>query len=473
MSGLFGSLNAGVMALAAQSRAIETAGRNLANVNNPDYARQRIVFGDRGTVQTPLGAQSLGLEAKQIEHLRDVLLDRQVGREISLSSQLESEQSAYEKAQAALGQAINRTTDSGVTSASGSGHGIAESLTDYFNAFQSFAARPTDAGERQTLVQTSAILVDRFQVTDARLVQVQTDLTSQITADVAEVNRLLATIAELNGQIGRLEVNTPGGAVDLRDQRQARLEELASFVSFETRPAAGHPGQIDVLARDGSGNEVMLVDQHQVTGPVTFAGSTLSAGTPATAVALSGGSILGNQQARDVVIQDVRDRIDALANQMVTAINDAYNPTGATGNFFLPTGLTAATLQLAPGLTAAALKASDGGAPGDNTIALAVAGLASTAFSVSGGDAIDGTIFQHFNETVTGLGQALSGASSRLEDQQTIERIVRGQRDGISGVSLDEEMADLMKYQRSFQASSRVITVIDDLLDTVVNRMAV
>ena len=102
MSGLFGSLSAGVKALAAQSRAVETAGRNLANVNNPNYARQRIVFGDRGTVVTPLGAQSLGLEAKQIEQLRDVLLDRQTVREISLTSSLEAEQAAYEKAQAGL-----------------------------------------------------------------------------------------------------------------------------------------------------------------------------------------------------------------------------------------------------------------------------------------------------------------------------------------------------------------------------------
>ena len=122
-------------------------------------------------------------------------------------------------------------------------------------------------------------------------------------------------------------------------------------------------------------------------------------------------------------------------------------------------------------LTAANLKASDGGAAGSNTIALAVAALAHATFSTSGGDAIDGTFSGFFGKSVIKLGEALATANSRVEDQENIERLVRGQRDAVSGVSLDEEMANLVKYQRSFQASSRVFTVLDELLDNVVNRL--
>ena len=86
MSGLFSTLNASVKALNAESRAIEITGKNLANVNNTSYARQRVIFGDRGTVQTPQGAESLGLEALGIQQMRDALLDQQVVREISISS---------------------------------------------------------------------------------------------------------------------------------------------------------------------------------------------------------------------------------------------------------------------------------------------------------------------------------------------------------------------------------------------------
>lgn len=471
MSGLFGSLAANVKALSAQSRGVETAGRNLANVNNSSYARQRVEFGERGVVITPQGAESMGVEAMRIIQLRDALLDRQVGREVSLTASLSAQQSALERAQAALGQGINRADDTGATSASANGQGLAESLSDLFNSFQSFAANPTDAGERQTLLQKAGILVDTFRVTDARLDQVQSDITTQIGTDVADVNRLLSTIADLNAQIGRIEINNEGVATDLRDQRQARLEELAGKISFETRDSATNPGQIDVFTRDGSNAEIQLVNGRTVTGPVTFSGSTLSAGSPATAVALSGGSIQGHLAARDTAITDLRDRLDSLASQLVTSINSAYNPTSGTGDFFAASGTTAATLSLASGLNATNLKASDGGAAGDNSVALAVAALANQKFSVSGGDDIDGTFSQFYTNTVSDVGQALSSANSRLEDQQNMEKIVRAQRDSVSGVSLDEEMADLLKYQRSFQASSRVIQVIDDLLDTVINRM--
>ena len=75
MANLFASIDSTVKALSAHSRAIETTGKNLANVNNPAYARQRIIYGDRGTIMTPQGAESLGLEALGIEQLRDTLLD--------------------------------------------------------------------------------------------------------------------------------------------------------------------------------------------------------------------------------------------------------------------------------------------------------------------------------------------------------------------------------------------------------------
>lgn len=472
MSGLFGALSNGIKALNAQSRAIETAGRNLANVNNPDYARQRIVYGDRGTVKTPLGAQSLGLEAKQVEQMRDFLLDRQVVRELSLKSSYEAQQAAYQKAQAGLGQSIDRAGETDTTGAAGSGSGIAESLSDFFNSFQSFAARPTDPGEKQTLLQKAGILTDRIQLTDNRLAEVQSDLTYQAQNDVDEANRLLTSIAELNAQIGRFEINAPGTAVDLRDQRQAQLEALAKKISFETQPDPAGSGQINVLARDGSGNPITLVNLATVAGPLSLSGSTISGGTPSTALDVTGGSIQGAIVARDTGVQDLRDNLDALASQLVTSVNAAYSPSGA--NFFTAAGTTAATISLDSALTATTLKATTPtGAAGDNDIAKAVANLANTSFSVSGGDDIDGTFSQFYSTTVANFGQTLATTNSRVSEQTNIETLVRTQRDGVSGVSLDEEMTDLMKYQRSFQASSRVIQVIDELLDTIVNRLGV
>ncbi len=104
-----------------------------------------------------------------------------------------------------------------------------------------------------------------------------------------------------------------------------------------------------------------------------------------------------------------------------------------------------------------------------------MANLATHAFSTTGtpADAIDGTLGQFYTGAASNFGQALSTANARVTDQTSITNLVRSQRDSVSGVSLDEEMADLVKFQRAFQASSRVFTVVDDLLDTVVNHLGI
>lgn len=468
MSGLFNTLNTSVKALAAHSRAIEITGKNLANVNNPSYARQRVIYGDRGTVVTPTGAESLGLEALGVEQVRDTLLDRQVMREIALKASFEAEQSAYQRAQAGLGQGIDRSQSADEVGGAGAA-GLSAAIDDFFNAFQSFASRPTDSGERQMLLQKAGILTDRFQLADARIAHVQTDLDVKIATDVEDVNRLLSTIADLNSQIGRFEINASGSAVDLRDQRQARLEELAAKLPVEVHE--GEDGQVQIVAKDGDGADVVLVDLATVQGSVAFDGTQLTAGAAATPLSLSAGSIKGALNARDGGIQILRSDLDLLARQLATAVNAAYNPTGSTGDFFAASSTTAASLSLDSALTVATLKASDGGAAGDNSLALAVARLANTNFSTAAGDHIDGTFANFYGKTVTKLGQALASANSRVDDQSNIERLVRSQRDTVSGVSLDEEMADLLKYQRAFQASSRVFSVMDELLETVVDRL--
>lgn len=453
------------MALTAHSRAVEVAGKNLANVNNTNYARQRVLYGDRGTVTTPQGAESLGLEALGVQQIRDALLDLQVLREASLTASFTAEQQGYQRAQAALGQGIDRAEE--ITSSDGGG--LTSALDAFFNAFQSFAVRPTDSGERQSLLQRASILVDRLNLVDNRLAQVQSDLDVEVGNELGDVNRLLDTVADLNSQIGRFEINATGSAVDLRDQRQARLEELAALLPIEVEELSG--GLIRVSTRDAGGALLPLVEGATVTGPVAFDGTQLSGGAGPAVLAPLSGSIQGALAARDGAVADLREDLDRLARQLVTSVNAAYNPTGATGDFFTAAGTTAGTLRLASGLAAQTLKASDGGAAGDNTLALAVAQVGSQVFATTGGDEFDGTFGGFLSHAVGRLGHALSSANARVDDQGNIEKLVRSQRDSVSGVSLDEEMADLLKYQRAFQASSRVFNTIDELLDLVVNRL--
>jgi flagellar hook-associated protein 1 FlgK len=468
MSGLFSSLNSAVSALSAQSRAVEIAGKNLANVNNPDYARQRVLIGSLGTIMTAQGPESMGVTALSVQQLRDSLLDKQVMRELSLTASYNAQQQGYQRAESGLGQNIDGTQNSSGASST-TDNGVSAAIDDFFNSFQSFAADPTDPGQRQTLIQKTSILTDRIQLADQRLAQVSTDLDSQVGTDVTEANRLLQTVADLNSQISRLEINNPGAAVDLRDQRQADLEQLSAKLPVEVRTTTA--GKVQLFAKDASGGDVLLVDGPNMQGTVAFTGTQITAGNPATALALASGSIQGTLAARDGGVKTIRDNLDQLAKQLVTSVNLAYNPTGSTGNFFNAAGTTAATIALAAGVTTATLKASDGGTAGDNTVALAISQLATKKFTVSGGATIDGTFGGFFSSAVSNLGQSVAGATARAADQSSIEQLVRSQRDGVSGVSLDEETANLLKYQRAFQASSRVFNTIDDLLDNVVNHL--
>ena len=248
---------------------------------------------------------------------------------------------------------------------------------------------------------------------------------SALTIDSAS-NCLIQTIAgDLNGQIDRFEINNPGSAVDLRDQRQADLEQLAAKLPVDVHTSA--TGQVQLVAKDGTGADVVLVDNATVQGSVAFDGTQITAGSPATALALTAGSIQGSLAARDGAVQTLRDNLDQLASQLVTSVNAAYNPTGTTGDFFDPAGTTAGTIALAGGVTTNTLKASDGGAAGDNTVALGIAQLATRNFSTTGvpPDAIDGTMGGFFSAAVSNLGQAVAGAAARVNDQTNIEQLVR------------------------------------------------
>jgi len=471
MPGLYAALNSSVSAMAAQSVAIATTGNNLANVNNASYARETVDLGDLGEVQTPSGPESMGLVAKSVQEVRDSLLDSQVRNADSQVSYYSTLQGAYQQAQSALGQTVGTDgTSSTDTDASVSDSGIGAALDGLFNSFQSYAADPTNSGTQQALLQSASTLTDELQSTDSSLAQIQTGLTTQAQGDVTSTNSLLSQIAGLNTQINQVEANAPGTAVDLRDQRESDLETLANTMPISVTENA--QGEDTVTTPDANGNPVTLVSQGSVTNALSFDSTTNQVSAGSTVLGLTSGSLQGSIDASTQGIQTLRDNLDALSSELVTAVNSAYNPSGTGNDFFSSAGTTAATISLDPSINASTLQAGpDGGS--DNTTALAVANLATQNFSTGSGDAIDGTFDTYYDGAVSGFGQTLSGVNSQVTDQTSIQTIVTNQREAVSGVNLDEEMSNLLMYQRSYEASAQVFQTVDSLLDNVVNTMGV
>ena len=476
MSGLISNLATSSKALGVHSKGLEIAGKNLANINNRNYAKQRVEIGDRGSINRDIATESMGVEAMELRQNRDVLLDKSVMREFTASSGLEAAKKILESAEGALGQFLDRTKDSNsIQNANGSnGGGISDSLSDFFNAWESYSVKPNDVAVKQLLIEKAKILADKINVTDERLEDVQSNVDGQIASDLIDANGILKTLAEINGYIAKAENGKPNSAVDLRDQRQAKLEELSKYLDISFENIADSNGQIRVKCGD-----VVLVEGKDVSGDgelayvntttdkkFTFGGADLS---------ISKGALVSQLVARTGAVQDSRNQIAALAKQLQDSINGVYSPTG--DNFFKDAVSTAVgkLLEIDADLSVSSLKSTSTTNTGANDVALKIADLANKPFatSQSGADSIDGTFSGFYNSIVSSLGQKLSTNNIQLEDQKLSEEMTRSNRDSFSGVSQDEEMTDMMKFQRSFQASARHINVIDTLLEQVVNRLGV
>jgi flagellar hook-associated protein 1 FlgK len=476
MSGLIGSLQNSSSALRVHSKGLEVAGKNLANINNRGYSKERVEIGDRGSINTGIATESMGVEAMGLRQNRDPLLDKSVMREITSTSSLEAAKKVLQSAETALGQFLDRTKDStSIQNATGAnGGGISDALTDFFNAWESFSVKPNDSGEKQLLLAKAQILAEKINSTDKRLEQVQTDADAQLTTDVNVVNGLLAEIAKTNEYIAKAELVKPFSAVDLRDQRQAKLEELSQYISVQFEPIVPDGlGQIKVTS-----NGLDLVNGKNVLGAYEYDAANRALKFNAvddlkdqtfTDTDLPEGKLGAQINAASSDVQAARTGISDLADNLKASINSVYQQVDTTNNpqFFLAPA-AGSKLTLNSAITADTLKGS--ARTGANDIALQIASLGTDAIAALGTNV---TFVGHFNRTVTTLAQELNTTNIRLEDQKLSEEMAVSNRDAYSGVSQDEEMTDLMKFQRSFQASARHVNVIDTLLEQVVNRLGV
>ncbi len=473
MLGLFGMLNLGARSLQVQRQGVEVAGHNLANVNNPAYARQRLVVQTSPTIPNNVGQRGTGVDSIAIVQLRNVLVDRQIQTETSVRGSLEAQQQALQNAQANLGQQIDRGASSAegaaATQSVGAQNGLAENLSDLFNAFQSLSTEPTSLTERQVLLAKAQNLATQFNLASQRLDGLHTSLNDSLTGDVVQANELLRSMARLNEQIVAAEAGGPRLANDLRDLRQQKLEELGKLAKIDFGEDA--QGTINIsIAGESIITGSKLVDALQASdaGTGQLLVTLKSSGKNLT---LTGGSMQGTIEARDGALSALQSDLNAFASQLLTEVNavhrTGFSLSGATGeNFF--SGSNAADIKVNaklagnPGLIQAGGVA---GAASDNQTVLALAQLAEKRI----GPLNNQTFSQFYGQTVARLGQSLASVNAQLENQEVVESLLQRQRDSVSGVSLDEEMTDLMKFQKAFEASARLITTIDSMLDTVVN----
>lgn len=473
MMGLFGALEMGQRSLQVQRQGVEVTGHNLANINNPNYARQRVEIRSAEALSYPDHIVGTGSEVAAITQLRNNFVDRQIQTEASTTGYLEAKQTALEFAQTNLGELIDSmaTSAEGSAAASGSGgqHGLSQGLSKLFNTFQSLSTKPSDPTERLLVIQQAQSLSGTFRETSERLGDLKRTLDDTLSDDTKQVNQLLGDIANLNAAISREELNASSTANDLRDARLGKLEELSKLTNIEV--SEGDMGMVDISI---NGTALVTGSKREDEVEVYDAGGgQMLVRTKAGSIPLSltGGHMQGTIEARDNDLQTLQNGIDKVASALISAVNaiheTGYGLDGTSGEPFFA-GTNAADIRVNSVLVEDNRRiqaAGISGTAGDNRVMLQLAQLGTKAQAGLG----NLTFSQSYGQTVAGLGQALSTANSEASDQQVVTEMLKRQQESVSGVSMDEEMTNLVKFQRAYQASARFINTIDSMFDDVMN----
>ncbi len=452
MSGLNGSLSIALSALSVSQQALATTSNNVANANTPGFSRQRPVLAAGDPVVVGELTFGTGVMLQKIESLRDPILEIQLNQETQQQSKLDT----------SLGQLRQIQTQFGSASS-----GIGADISNFFNSLQQLAPDPSNLALRQSVLTAAGNLATDLNNTAHSLQTQRSNLDLNVVQSVSQVNTLTAQIASVDRQISSLQ-NAHQDASSLVDTQTNLIRQLSGLLDVAVIPT---DQGISLALSNGttlvSGSQSFALSSQLGSDGVQY---ILAGGQDITG-SLKGGSLAGLIQIRDQEIPGLGSSLDQLAAGLANALNTA-NKTGfdlngnAGGNLFVPppVGGVGAAATLSVSITDPALIA----ASSDRTIGsngnLAVLSAVHDQAVANGQTPLD-----FYSNIVFQVGIATSNTSADVDSSNLILRQLQDQRGSVSGVSFDEEAANLIKYQTAYQAAARVVSTVNTLLDIAVN----
>ena len=434
----FTGLNTALSGVQAQQAALNVISHNIANVETPGYSRQEAVFSSNPSLRLGAGATAdgqgaqlgTGVQVQQYRRLRDDFLDLQYRTQNMAAGQSDVTTKRLSLVQSSL--ATNSKGDLG------------QLLDKFWDSWQTLSSNPNDTAGKAGVAGAAANLAQRFNTLDSDLAASGAQATSDLNdllSDAGPIKPIADQLAALNTQINQV-IGSNGSPNDLLDKRDLLLDQLSQYgqVSVSADPTVGtdgrpaYPGMIQVSF---GGAATPLVSQTTVAMPTT---ATLSA-TP-------GGQIQGLQ---DVAAKTAgyRTTLSTMAASLISSVNSlTANPifSGTSANDIR-------SIATAANVSAGAA----GGASGDNSVALAVLNLRG------------GSVDQSYAGLVQTIGSDVATATTNNTTATAVLGNVTAQRQSTSGVSMDEEMSNMIRFQRGYQAAARALTTMDDLLNQLIN----
>ena len=442
------SLNIAVQALNAASGALQITNNNIANANTTGYTREKVVLQESATTTTTSGVSlGTGVSFEGYQSVRDELLQTRIEQETQDQSGASAQLSSL--------QAIEPTFTTSTTD-------IGTEMSALFSSISSLSTTPTSSTLQDAVLTAGQNLATAFNTASSTLTSQQSGLNTQVTEDVSEINQLSKQIAALNPQIVSLKASgqTDGGT--LQDQQDALVLKLSALTNVSiTQTDNGE------TLTTGSGTALVVGSQsyklQTSTGTDGMQYVLDQSGSNITS-SLTSGDIGGTIQTRDTTIPGLLTSLDTLANQFATAMNSAqargYDQDGNKGGDLFTVSSTvsgsAASIKVAITDPAKIASSSDGttGSNGNLTNLSAVQ-TTKLASGKTPGDAYASLVYQVGSLTSSANAESTAASSTLVQ--------LNDQLKSVSGVSTDEEAANLIQYQQAYEAAARIVSVVQSL----------
>jgi len=464
MAGLLTALNAGKTSLITNQKSIEIVGNNIANVNTPGYSRQRAELSQIPAVNFGDFFVGNGVTVSDVSRDYDVFINRQL-QEKSIAL---GEESGKSTPLTELERVFNVSEDN-----------LAAEIDKFFDAWQQLTTNPSGQVERDMVMQRGQLMGDAFRTTYDELENIRNNINNKIVSNIDNLNEKIAEVAKLNDRIYQVEISGQS-ANAARDQRDLLVEDLSKSLGVQT-----YTDNRGMLAVQLPGGTPVVQGNHAMTLSTVTSGSdvslqiTIGGVTKDVAARELGGEFKGLFETRDIFIAGLRTDLDTLAVELTDSVNaehvngwytDPATGLPATGQIFfddltaLPPGTPPSrNINVAlPDSRYLAAAGQNTAAPGDNENALTIAAL-ETTYLVGGTD----TFENFFAKIVSTVGIEASRNQLALGGAQDASIQLHNMRDGFAGVSLEEEMIDLVQYQRGFESSAKFLSTIDDMMNAL------
>ena len=469
MRSTFGSIETTLRGLRAQQLALDITGHNISNANTPGYSRQVADMTATDPYAVPTmnrlqiaGQIGTGVTVTQIRRMREQFVDRRTQYENSTLGYWDARQRKFTHLEVTLAEPADLET----------GSSIGYHLNEFWSALQQLANanRANNIAVREVVREKAHNLCDVIRSTYRQLVSLQRDLSAEIAVKIGRINSLAEEIAGLNAEIAKI-TGVGDNPNDLLDQREVLVHELSTLTAISV--------QSDELNRYSISIGGMLL----VAGDTPYHLEAMSDGSVVWAhngvgATFTNGEIKGLLEMRDVEIQYYIDSLNELATTLIVEFNqthgEGYDLDGNTGlNFFAGTDASDITLddviRAADGLRRIAATylpspASWNGEVGNGENALRLARLIKEEPLLHGD-----TLSDFYDSLIAKLGVDAEKANVTYANQHTLVGHLKNMQESVAGVSLDEEMANLIKFQNAYNAAARMMTAIDEVLDRLIN----